>query len=112
MATRTTPENCAPSAEARRGTAYRTPVVPADEPTAAVYAVYPHVAYNGGRKSTPYLRVVSSAQLGDTTVFPCDRDGEFLAFELLACVQVENHRAALRNVGAGYDLEVVPCVRA
>lgn len=91
------------------GTAYRTPVVPTVDPAASVYAVFPPAAYDRGRRETTNLWVVSSAQVGDTCVYPCTRDGELLAFELLACVPIENHRAGLR--AAGYELEVV-CVRA
>lgn len=86
------------------GAAYRTPAVTAD-PAASVYAVWPPAHFAGGTKSTRYLYVLSSDVVGDTIIHPCDRDGEMLALELLGCVTICNHRAALR--AAGYELEVV-----
>lgn len=87
------------------GAAYRTPVIPQSDPTASVYAIHPAATYDGGTKSTTYLFVVSSDVVGDTIIHPCDRDGDVLALELLGCVTICNHRAALRS--AGYELEVV-----
>lgn len=87
------------------GTAFRTPAVPSVDSAASVYAVWPPAHFARGHKSTTHLFVISSAAVGDTCVHPCDRDGNLLALELLACVPIRNHRAAVR--AAGYELEVV-----
>lgn len=87
------------------GTAYRTPVVPKVDPAASVYAIWPPARYAGGHQEATHLFVISSVQVGDTCVHPCTRDGKLLAIALLACVPIQNHRAALRD--AGYELEVI-----
>lgn len=90
------------------GTAFLTPIPPkvytTDEDAAAVYAVFPLAVYQQLR-TTPFVVVASSQLAGDTVVYPCDRTGEMLAMQLLACVPDRNHPAALR--AAGWQLEVV-----
>lgn len=95
------------------GTAIRTPIPPtvyttADD-NAAVYAVFPPVAFDSGFRATAFVIVASSDLVGDTVIHPCDKSGQMLGFDLIACVPVRVHSAALRE--AGYDLEeVVPRV--
>lgn len=91
------------------GSAYKTPtpatVYTTVDDNAAVYALYPPVSFDSGFRSTAFVIVASSELVGDTVIHPCDRNGQMLGFDLIACVPVRVHAAALRD--AGYDLEVV-----
>ncbi len=89
------------------GSAYRTSV-PAtvyttEDDDAAVYAVFPEVAFIAS--STPYVIVATSISVQDTVIHPCDENGQMLGFDLIAIVVTTDHAVALRDVG--YELEAV-----
>lgn len=87
------------------GTAYRTPIPAVSESAgaAAVFAVYPPADFRQGTDSTTFV-LVESVPGVDTCAYPCNRDGEVITLELLACIPQQNHRAALQ--AAGYELEI------
>ena len=92
------------------GTAYRTNArLPQCSNVDYVYAVWPPARFGQDQEAT-HLFVSSASAVGDTIAMPCTKDGKVLSFQLLACVQVLNHRKALE--AAGYELEVFAYVRA